>query len=179
MKFAFVFTFIILLTNSFVFSLNAVAATENQFPNLTIREIKSLRIISDNSELPLTVANTFPQTMTAFVQVQSESLKLEIDDAFDNYKVEVPANSETKLVVPVHIRSNGEASLRVVLKSATGFVFSDFTAEITLISVIGKTLFVGFILLVTLLLFFGGFRTIQAHKKTNGRVSSNLLGIKK
>lgn len=85
--------------------------------SVTIVKSSSLLITATNAPIPVTVSNTLPWPVVAYVTVRSPTGILSV--ANDRVELTIEADSQAKVNVPVKSNANGNTTVEVSLTSAT------------------------------------------------------------
>lgn len=132
-----------------------------------VRIVKSSNflLVADNDQyLPIAVDNKLDQPATVYVTVRSTSGLLAIDDS--RVKLEIEANAQGKVNVPVRSLSNGVVDVDVSLTSPAGVAIGTTTTSSVNVQAGWETPIVVAIAIAVVLVFgFGLVRTVLRRRK--------------
>jgi hypothetical protein len=134
---------------------------------ISINKLDTVQLISETGSIPLTITNDLDRDVVLKLDATSEdSNRLEVwglDQVF------VRANSEQKVVLPIHARANGIVTITTHLKSRN-LDFGKMSFGVHITRAVGDVLSAVFYTLIALLLLLGIFRTIRIHRRLRSKL---------
>lgn len=145
---------------------NAITAS------VLVAESSTINLLADNGNLPITVSNALDHAVTVYVTVRPQRAILDVVDSRVRLKIE--ANAQARAFIPVQSVANGQVTLGVSLRSATGVLISQPTVvEINVQAGWETAVTVVIALLLVVVFGFGIWRNIAKRRKTTRGAGSD------